>query len=104
MSVNSVNNVNSSAAAYTAPVQQNTTKAAENTESSKNTAADKGVVYEKNNDTKTPAKNSIYSRDEIIARMKRDTETRTAQLRSLVEKMMTRLMICGNSLPAVNIP
>ena len=89
MSVNSVNNVNSSAAAYTAPVQQNTTKAAENTESSKNTAADKGVVYEKNNDTKTPAKNSIYSKDEIIARMKRDTETRTAQLRSLVEKMMT---------------
>lgn len=86
MSVNSVNNVNS--AAYTTPVQTTSTKAAENAETSKK-AADKGVVYEKSNASKTSTKNSIYSKDDIVARMKRDTEARTAQLRSLVEKMMT---------------
>ena len=85
MSVNSVNNVNS--AAYTTPVQTTSTKAAENAETSKK-AADKGVVYEKSNASKTSTKNSIYSKDDIVARMKRDTEARTAQLRSLVEKMM----------------
>lgn len=87
MSVNSVNNVNSTAA-YTTTVQPSSTKAAENTEASKNTA-DKGVVYEKSAASKTSSKNSIYSKDDIVARMKKDTETRTAQLRSLVEKMMT---------------
>ncbi len=87
MSVNSVNSVNSTAA-YTTPVQQNSTKAAGNTETSKQTT-DKGVVYEKGNASKTSSKNSIYSKDDIVARMKKDTEARTAQLRSLVEKMMT---------------
>lgn len=87
MSVNSVNSVNSTAA-YTTPVQKNSTKAAENTETSKQTT-DKGVVYEKGNASKTSSKNSIYSKDDIVARMKKDTEARTAQLRSLVEKMMT---------------
>lgn len=88
MSVNSVNNVNSSTAAYTtASVQQN---AAEKTDTSKNTANNKdtGVVYEKGTSNSSSTK-GIYSKDEIVARLKKDAETRTAQMRSLVEKMMT---------------
>ena len=88
MSVNSVNTVNSTAA-YTAPTQTSAAKAAENTDTSKDTASSKGVVYEKGSASKTSSKNGIYSKSDIVARMKRVTETRTAQLKSLVEKMMT---------------
>lgn len=87
MSINSVTNVNSTAS-YTTPVQPSSTKAAENTEASKNTT-DKGVVYEKSTASKTSSTNSIYSKEDIVARMKKDTEARTAQLKSLVEKMMS---------------
>ena len=88
MSVNSINNV-SSTAAYTATNQSSTTKAAENANTSKNTSSSEGAVYEKGSTSKTSSTNSIYSKSDIVARMKRDTETRTAQLKSLVEKMMT---------------
>lgn len=87
MSVNSVNNVSS--AAYAASTQSSATKAAESTNTSKNTSSSEGAVYEKGSTTKTSSSNGIYSKSDIVARMKRDTETRTAQLRSLVEKMMT---------------
>lgn len=87
MSVNSVNNVNSSTAAYNTTAAQQNTQAAEKPDTSKVTADDKGVVYEKG-DTSKPSNNGIYSKDEIISRLKKDAETRTAQLRSLVEKMM----------------
>ncbi len=90
MSMESVNNNVSSTAAYTAPVQQ-ADKAAKNADtaakadSSSSSAKKTGVVYEKG----TTATSGTYSKDAIVARMKRDAETRTAQLRSLVEKMMT---------------
>lgn len=88
MSVNSINNV-SNTAAYTAPTQSSATKSAENTNSSKDTSSSKGAVYEKGSTSKTSSNKGIYSKSDIVARMKRDTETRTAQLKSLVEKMMT---------------
>ncbi len=89
MSMESVNNNVSSTAAYTAPVQQ-AAKAAETAnaaakDDSNSSAKKTGVVYEKG----TTATSGTYSKDAIVARMKRDTETRTAQLRSLVEKLMT---------------
>ena len=87
MSVNSVNNVNTSTAAYNSTsVQQN--QAAENTNTTKNTADNKGVVYEKGTSSSSSTK-GIYSKDEIVARLKKDAEARTSQMRSLVEKMMT---------------
>lgn len=87
MSVNSINNVNSTAV-YTAPTQSSATKVAEDTNTSKDTASSNGAVYEKSSASKASSKNGIYSKSDIVARMKKDTETRTAQLKSLVEKMM----------------
>lgn len=87
MSVNSVNNVNSSAVYNSTSVQQNT-QAAEKTDTSKNAAENKGVVYEKGTSSSSSTK-GIYSKDEIVARLKKDAEARTSQMRSLVEKMMT---------------
>lgn len=86
MSVNSINTTNT--AAYTSTIQQNTyknedtnTKAAEK-ESSKN----KGVTYEKGS-ASTSAK-GIYAKEDVVARLKKDAEDRTAQLKSLVQQMM----------------
>ncbi|MCI8483747.1 MAG: hypothetical protein HFH41_05355 [Lachnospiraceae bacterium] len=93
MSVNSVNQVNNTSAAYT--VQQNTQAAEkttdtskQTTDTSKKTTNNNGVVYEKGTSSASSSK-SIYSKDEIVARLKKDAEARTSQLRSLVEKMMT---------------
>lgn len=84
MSVNSINNVNSTAT-YTASVQQSA-KTAEKADTTKTTAEDKGVVYEKST---TSSKKGIYAKEDVIARLKKDADNRTSQLRSLVEQMMT---------------
>ncbi len=90
MSMESINNNVSTTAAYAASAQQ-TAKTSEKSDtaaksdSSSNAAKESGVVYEKG----TSATSGTYSKDAIVARMKRDAETRTAQLKSLVEKMMT---------------
>ncbi len=48
-----------------------------------------GVVYEKSEDKKTdPAKTTYKPNTELVAKLKADAEARTAQMRSLVEKMM----------------
>ncbi len=84
MSVNSINNTTSTAA-YTSTVQQNnykkedTTKAAE-----KDTSKDKGVVYEKG----TTSSKKTYAKADVVARLKKDAEQRTSQLKSLVQQMM----------------
>lgn len=88
MSVNSVNNVNTSTAVYNSTSVQQNAQTAEKTDTSKNTDSDKGVVYEKGTSSSSSAK-GIYSKDEIVARLKKDAEARTSQMRSLVEKMMT---------------
>lgn len=83
----SVNNVsNTSTAAYTSNVYQNNYKY--NTDTAKTDDKDKdknqGVVYEKSN----AASKSVYAKEDIVARMKKDAEDRTNQLRSLVQQMM----------------
>lgn len=90
MSVNNINSVESTAA-YTAPVQQNT-KTAEKADTSKTTAEDTGVVYEKSTTSSqknTYSQKATYSKESIVARLKADAEARTSQLRSLVEQMMS---------------
>ena len=93
----SVNGVTSSqaTAAYSYSATENVkadTKAAETaaskeTSKSEETAADKGVVYEQSS---AAAGKTTYKPDtNLINKMKADADARTAQLRSLVEKMMT---------------
>ena len=85
MDVNAISKVNST------PVSTATqTKAAE-TEAAKVTttkAEDVGVIYEKSE--KTESTSTTKSNAAIIAKMKADAEERTAQLRSIVEQMMTK--------------
>ncbi len=53
-------------------------------------AADTGAVYEPSSGTSSAAPTKTYKPDtNLINKMKADADARTAQLRSLVEKMMT---------------
>lgn len=78
MSVNSVNGT----AAYTTNYQNtynNTAKAEEKKEK------EEGVVYQKG----TSSTKATYAKEDVVARLKKDAEDRTSQLRSLVQQMMT---------------
>lgn len=94
MAINSINTVTAAAAAST----QTTTKSAEKTsETTKKAASSKtasGVIYEKSSDSRTDkASNKTTGKTDnaaIVAKLKADAEQRTAQLRSIVEQMMTK--------------
>ena len=49
-----------------------------------------GVIYEKSKDEKTETTSAKKSNAAIISKLKADAEQRTAQLRSIVEQMMTK--------------
>ena len=94
MDTNFISNVTSSAysSAYTAKTQSGASQdAAAKTAAAaqKTDTADTGVIYEKSSDTasETVTKKTDYA---LVAKLKADAEQRTAQLRSLVEKMMTQ--------------
>lgn len=82
MDMNSITNATSSTyqSTYTAK-----TASKEQTKET-TTAEDTGVVYEKSTDTAV-TKKTDYA---MMEKLKADTEQRTSQLRSLVEKMMTK--------------
>ena len=82
MNVNSVN----SAAAYTAATETKTYTKSTSTDS-KSTTTDTGVVYEKSN---TTSSKTVYAKEDVVARLKADADSRTSQLKSLVEKMMSQ--------------
>lgn len=92
----SVNGVTSSqaAAAYSYSATENVkadTTAAAATDSAKkeDAAADKGVIYVPSADSTAAAGTKTYKPDmNLVNKMKADADARTAQLRSLVEKMM----------------
>lgn len=90
MDFNPISSSNVTATPNSSSAYGNTTaseKAAENTTVA-NTEEKTGVVYEKSDSaSKTSAKKSNAS---IIAQLKKDAEARTAQLQSIVEKMMTK--------------
>lgn len=92
MSVNGVTSSQATAAySYSATenVKAGTSAAAENTSAKDSgAAADKGVVYEPSN-AASAAKPTYTPDTNLINKMKADADARTAQLRSLVEKMMT---------------
>lgn len=90
MSVSSIGTTTTTAAAY-AQQTANTKAAEEKTETkeaaSSKTGEDTAVVYEKSSVSKT---GSTKSNPAIVAQMKADAEARTAQLQSLVEKMISK--------------
>ncbi|MCM1026354.1 MAG: hypothetical protein NC432_07945 [Roseburia sp.] len=91
MSVNGVTSATQATPAYT--YSSTESKAAETTEvktEEKSTAAETGVVYEPSNETAASSAKKTYKPDtNLINKLKADAEARTAQLRSLVEKMMS---------------
>lgn len=88
MTMNAINSVNSTTNSY----QTGTASKTASTSTDKTTTSDKaetGVVYEKSSQTdkNTVTKKTDYA---MVAKLKADAEQRTSQLRSLVEKMMTK--------------
>ena len=86
MAINSITNsvAAQQASTYTATKTDYTEKKSESS-----TKTDTGVVYEKSSDqtSGTVTKKTDYA---LVNKLKADAEERTSQLRSLVEKMMTR--------------
>lgn len=86
MAINSITNsvAAQQASTYTAAKTDYTEKKSESS-----TKTDTGVVYEKSSDqtSGTVTKKTDYT---LINKLKADAEERTSQLRSLVEKMMTK--------------
>ena len=85
----SVNGITGASDLYSAYPAQSTapTKPAEET-AKETKAEDVGVVYEKSEST--PASSGIYAKPDVVARLKADAENRTAQLQSLVEKLISQ--------------
>lgn len=86
MAINSITNsvAAQQASTYTAAKTDHTEKKSESS-----TKTDTGVVYEKSSDqtSGTVTKKTDYA---LVNKLKADAEQRTSQLRSLVEKMMTK--------------
>ncbi len=91
MSVNGVTS-NQTAAAYNHSAVENVkaeNTAAENTKNENTSnAADTGVIYEPSQESVSAAKPTYKPDTNLINKLKADADARTAQLRSLVEKMM----------------
>jgi len=85
MSVSAINNTNNTT--YTSAIQQNSYKNdADVSKAAEDEKKKDGVVYEKG--TATSATKKTYAKEDVIARLKKDAEDRTTQLRSLVQQMM----------------
>ena len=84
MAINSITNsvAAQQASTYTATKTDYTEKKSESS-----TKTDTGVVYEKSSDQTSGTVTTDYA---LVNKLKADAEERTSQLRSLVEKMMTK--------------
>ena len=91
MSVNGITSGSEAYSAYAAASAKSTTVATKDTEKKTNTTIEAGAVYEPSTDTATASTKKTYKPDTAtIAKLKADADARTEQLRSLVEKMMTK--------------
>jgi hypothetical protein len=88
-----VNGITSSqaAAAYSYTAKEDTKAAkTETTQTESSTTAETGVVYESSVGTETSSVKKTYTANtELVNKLKADAEARTAQLRSIVEKLIT---------------
>ena len=96
MAINSINTITaaSAAATQTTTTAKTSEKASDTktTDTSKNSS---GVIYEKSSKTSSKDKTSDKTSNKttntaLVAKLKADAEQRTAQLRSIVEQMMTK--------------
>lgn len=86
MSVNGITNYSAGYSNYETKAKTNTEKAEAVTAESK---VDSGVVYEPSTTEGTASTKKIYTQDTaLVNKLKADAEARTAQLKSLVEKIM----------------
>ena len=81
-----VNGITSSTPVYSTPTTT-ANNASEQKVAANNTTNESGVVYEPSKQT-APAKKTYTPNTAVINQLKADAEARTAQLRSLVEKLM----------------
>ena len=81
-----VNGITSSTPVYSTPVAT-VNNASEQKAAANNTTNESGVVYEPSKQT-APAKKTYTQNTTLVNQLKADAEARTAQLRSLVEKLM----------------
>lgn len=82
-----VNGITSSTPVYNTPSTTSANTASEQKVNVNNTANESGVVYEPSKQT-APAKKTYTQNTALINQLKADAEARTAQLKSLVEKLM----------------
>lgn len=91
MSVNGITSGSEAYSAYAAASAKSATVATKDTEKKTNTTTDAGAIYEPSKETAAASTKKTYKPDTAtIAKMKADADARTEQLRSLVEKMMTK--------------
>ena len=86
----SVNGITNYGTAYASTSYETKAKNATEKTTKSEATADSGVVYEPSTDANTTAstKKTYKQNPELINKLKADTEARTAQLKSLVEKLM----------------
>ena len=82
MSISSINGVGAYSAVTAAETES---KAAETTDKQ---VKEDAAVFEKSQDTKKDSANQIYNRDNVIAKLKADQQTRLDSMNSLVQKLL----------------
>ena len=88
MSVNGISNVSTDQ--YSKYTESATTESAKTAATAAPSTGDTAAIYEKSAETTVKDAAKIYSPNtDIVAKMKADAEERTAQLRQLVEQLMT---------------
>lgn len=86
-----VNGITSTQAAAAYSYTQNSTVKTKTEAAAQNTAEDTGVIYEPSTEQATNSVKKTYTPDtNLINKLKADAEARTAQLRSLVEQLISK--------------
>lgn len=88
MDINAVNN--QTTVYQTTESVKKSAETTQSTSSTTNSTTDIGVIYEKSSAASTDKVTTKTTNSALVAKLKADAEERTAQLRSLVEKMMTK--------------
>lgn len=84
MSVSSINGVNSYASVKAAEME----KTSKGNETAEKQLKDDAVVFEKTNETKKDSTNQIYNKENIVAKLKADQQSRLDSMNSLVQKLL----------------
>lgn len=89
MSVNGITNYSSTYGSYETTKKTTGDKEVKNNNTTTETAADSGVVYDPSGTNTSAGTKKTYKQDTaLVNKLKADAEARTAQLQSLVEKIM----------------